>query len=245
VNFRSDAGNTIMLQTVYTIFNILAIFFIIFMNDCAASTNMPQQCEITPEISLLKTPPQIHKNNNLRRVQGKTEFAEGQAIILTGMVLDANCVPIGDAIVEIWQANSKGGIDYLTEYQPPTTTPNPMLDELFTGSGMTVTDNIGRYHFLTVLPGIIDDKRAPHINIRVKHRDFGMFESILYFDNQILNDSDAVLQENVPAAKRHILVASSAKVDPQQYSLPKDIGNDFTMYKMNITLPIKHKYKSY
>jgi hypothetical protein len=72
-----------------------------------------------------------------------------------------------------------------------------------------------------------------------------MFESILYFDNQILNDSDAVLQENVPAAKQHILIASSAKVDPQQYSLPKNIANDFTIYKMNITLPIKHKYKSY
>lgn len=235
-----------MLQAVYNIFNVFAILFIVLAGNDGIAVNMPQQCVITPEISLLQTPPKPHKSNNLRRMQHKTEFAQGQPILITGMVLDAACVPIGDAVVEIWQANAMGGIDYIIENENvASVNQKKNLDEYFAGSGMTVTDNFGRYHFLTVMPGTLNDSRSPHVNVRIRHSDFGTFESVIYFEHQHLNEKDSVLRKYVPVAKRKLLIAENSQTSPEQDALPQKIAEEFIVYKFNITLPMQHRYKTY
>ena len=71
----------------------------------------------------------------------------GERIIVSGRVTDEDGKPLRQALIEIWQANAAGR--YLHEsdqHQAP-------LDPNFTGCGHALTDNEGRYRFVTVRPG--------------------------------------------------------------------------------------------
>src|SRR4051794_17772965 len=47
---------------------------------------------------------QVDKDNDLTHVMGNNKPASGQLIYVMGQVLDQNCNPVPDAMVEIWQA---------------------------------------------------------------------------------------------------------------------------------------------
>ena len=71
----------------------------------------------------------------------------GERIIVSGRVTDEDGKPLRQALIEIWQANAAGR--YLHEsdqHQAP-------LDPNFTGCGHALTDNEGKYRFVTVRPG--------------------------------------------------------------------------------------------
>ena len=71
----------------------------------------------------------------------------GERIILHGRVLDEDGRPVPQTLVEIWQANAAGryahGVD---NHAAP-------LDPNFSGTGRAITDEEGRYRFLTIMPG--------------------------------------------------------------------------------------------
>lgn len=71
----------------------------------------------------------------------------GERIIVTGRVLDSGGRPVRNALVEIWQANAAGRYIHLREQHPAPLDPN------FTGAGRCLTDDDGRYRFVTVKPG--------------------------------------------------------------------------------------------
>jgi protocatechuate 3,4-dioxygenase beta subunit len=71
----------------------------------------------------------------------------GQRIIVSGRVLDENGRPIPRTVVEIWQANAAGRyIHARDQWDAP-------LDPNFTGVGRVITDETGRYRFVSVKPG--------------------------------------------------------------------------------------------
>jgi protocatechuate 3,4-dioxygenase beta subunit len=71
----------------------------------------------------------------------------GQRIIVQGRVLDEGRRPVPRTIIEIWQANASGRyIHSRDNWDAP-------LDPNFTGAGRVVTDNEGRYRYVTVRPG--------------------------------------------------------------------------------------------
>ncbi|MCY4236866.1 MAG: protocatechuate 3,4-dioxygenase subunit beta [Rhodospirillaceae bacterium] len=71
----------------------------------------------------------------------------GERIIVTGRVLDEDGRAVPNAMIEIWQANSCGRyIHEIDQHDAP-------LDPNFTGAGRTLTDDDGRYTFLTIRPG--------------------------------------------------------------------------------------------
>ena len=73
--------------------------------------------------------------------------AQGQRIVVSGRVLDENAQPVRNTLIELWQANAAGR--YLhggDQHHAP-------LDPNFTGEGHTLTDDEGRYRFVTVRPG--------------------------------------------------------------------------------------------
>jgi len=78
--------------------------------------------------------------------QGKGEPI-GERIVVTGRVLDANGRPVPHTLVEIWQANSAG------RYPHRRDTHNAPIDPNFFGAGRTMTDEQGRYRFVTIRPG--------------------------------------------------------------------------------------------
>lgn len=71
----------------------------------------------------------------------------GQRMILYGQVRDSGGRGVPDALVEIWQANSAGR--YIHKWDPY----EAPLDPNFSGVGRCLTDNGGRYKFVTVKPG--------------------------------------------------------------------------------------------
>lgn len=71
----------------------------------------------------------------------------GERIVVTGRVLDANARPVPHTLVEIWQANAAGRYPHARDQHNAPTDPN------FTGAGRTLTDEHGRYRFVTIRPG--------------------------------------------------------------------------------------------
>ena len=74
-------------------------------------------------------------------------MALGERIIVSGKVLDEDGRPQSRTLVEIWQANAAGR--YLHENDQH----NVPLDPNFSGSGYAITDEDGRYRFVTIRPG--------------------------------------------------------------------------------------------
>jgi protocatechuate 3,4-dioxygenase beta subunit len=71
----------------------------------------------------------------------------GQRIIVHGRVLDGDGRPVPHTLVEIWQANAAGRYRHAIDTWPAPLDPN------FAGVGRVLTDDAGRYRFLTVQPG--------------------------------------------------------------------------------------------
>jgi protocatechuate 3,4-dioxygenase, beta subunit len=89
----------------------------------------------------------------------------GERMILHGRVLDGDGRPVRNTLVELWQANSAGRYRHAVDVHPAPIDPN------FTGAGRAMTDDEGRYRFITVKPGPYPWRnhenawRAQHIHI--------------------------------------------------------------------------------
>jgi protocatechuate 3,4-dioxygenase, beta subunit len=89
----------------------------------------------------------------------------GERIILHGRVLDGDGRPVRNTLVELWQANAAGRYAHQVDDHPAPLDPN------FTGGGRAVTDDDGRYRFITVKPGAYPWRnhenawRAAHIHL--------------------------------------------------------------------------------
>lgn len=92
----------------------------------------------------------------------------GERIVLSGRVLDENGRPVPRTLIEMWQANSTG------RYRHPVDQHDAPLDPNFTGFGRTVTDDEGRYRFVTIKPGAYP-WRNHHNAWRPRHIHFSLF----------------------------------------------------------------------
>jgi protocatechuate 3,4-dioxygenase beta subunit len=71
----------------------------------------------------------------------------GERIVVSGRVLDENSRPVPGMLIEIWQANAAGRYNHrVDQHDAP-------IDANFTGAGRAITDQDGRYRFLTIRPG--------------------------------------------------------------------------------------------
>ena len=91
----------------------------------------------------------------------------GERIILHGRVLDGDNRPVRNTLLELWQANSAGRYRHAVDRHPAPIDPN------FTGAGRCMTDDEGRYRFITIKPGAYpwlnhpNAWRAAHIHVSV------------------------------------------------------------------------------
>jgi len=130
----------------------------------------------------------------------------GERIVVEGRIVDAGGEPVGDALVEIWQANAHG------RYAHPDDAQDKPLESGFTGFGRVATDDDGRFRFTSIKPGRVPapngGQQAPHLNVTIFMR--GMLKQLLtrmYFPEEATNADDPVLS-SVPAARRETLIAS-------------------------------------
>jgi protocatechuate 3,4-dioxygenase beta subunit len=91
----------------------------------------------------------------------------GERMILHGRVLDGDKRPVPGTLIELWQANSAGRYRHEVDAHPAPLDPN------FSGAGRCITDNEGRYRFITIKPGAYPWRnhpnawRAAHIHLSV------------------------------------------------------------------------------
>jgi protocatechuate 3,4-dioxygenase beta subunit len=133
----------------------------------------------------------------------------GQRIIVAGRVLDEDGRPVRNTLVEVWQANAGGRYAHRKDRFPAALDPN------FSGAGRTITDEEGRWRFVTILPG-----RYPwpnHYNAwRPSHIHFSLFGQNLltrlvtqmYFPGDPLHALDPVMNSVRDDAARARLVCA-------------------------------------
>ena len=150
--------------------------------------------------TLAFTPPQIlgpfyplkelAHNSDLTRVPGRSGRAAGQVLNVMGRVLNLEGEPVGNAEVEVWQANSYG------RYTHPSDTNRAPLDPNFEGSAILTTDSEGRYRFKTIKPAAYPAGpnfiRPAHIHFQVSGRQDRLVTQ-MYFENDPHNDKDPFL----------------------------------------------------
>ena len=88
----------------------------------------------------------VRTGENDLTIRGKSAPL-GEKMILVGRLLDESGRPIRRALVEVWQANASG------RYAHSGDNHDAPLDPNFPGSGRTMTDDEGRYRFVTIKPG--------------------------------------------------------------------------------------------
>ena len=92
----------------------------------------------------------------------------GERIVVSGRVTGSTGRPVRHQLVEIWQANAAG------RYRHAVDNHDAPLDPNFTGAGRCLTDEYGRYRFVTIKPG--EYPWANHRNAwRPAHIHFSLF----------------------------------------------------------------------
>jgi protocatechuate 3,4-dioxygenase beta subunit len=133
----------------------------------------------------------------------------GERIIVTGRVLDGDGWPVRNSLIEVWQANAAGRYVHQGDRHPAPLDPN------FTGAGRCLTDDEGRYRFVTVKPGAYPWKN--HDNAwRPAHIHFSLFGPAfatrlvtqMYFPGDPLFDHDPIFQSVRDPKARQRLVSS-------------------------------------
>ena len=133
----------------------------------------------------------------------------GERIIVTGRVLDGDGRPVRDGLVEVWQANAAGRYTHQNDQHPAPLDPN------FTGAGRCLTDDEGRYRFVTVKPGAYPWKnhenawRPAHIHFSVFGHSFrSRLITQMYFPGDPLFEHDPIFQSVRDPKARERLISS-------------------------------------
>lgn len=160
----------------------LALALIPENSAAASSTNplplTPSQAE-GPYYPVAKLTDQ---DSDLTRI-GTGRIAEGTVILLNGRVLDQAGRPVPAAIVELWQTDTHG------IYMHPGDSRTEQRDQAFQFFGQALTDDLGRFEFRTILPGIYGT-RPRHMHAKVIRPGKRTLTTQLYFkgDERLARD---------------------------------------------------------
>jgi protocatechuate 3,4-dioxygenase, beta subunit len=131
----------------------------------------------------------------------------GERIIVTGRVLDENGRPVPDALIEIWQANAAGRYVHVVDQHAAPLDPN------FVGGGRVISDEQGRYRFMTIKPGAypwgnhFNAWRPNHIHFSVfGHQFANRLVTQMYFPGDPLLALDPIYL-GVPEKSRERMIA--------------------------------------
>jgi protocatechuate 3,4-dioxygenase beta subunit len=132
----------------------------------------------------------------------------GERIVVSGRVLDEDGRAVRGALVEVWQANAAGRYRHDVDRHPAPLDPN------FTGAGRVLTDDEGRYEFVTVKPGAYPWRnhenawRPAHIHFSVFGRAFTQrLVTQMYFPGDPLMALDPIVNAVRDPRARALLVA--------------------------------------
>lgn len=165
---------------------------------------------------------------DLTRLEGHSEPATGEQILVRGVVAAADGNALPGAVVDIWQANHHGRYSHSGD---PNTAP---LDPNFQGWGVMKTSDAGGYGFKTIKPGAYplsflggSGWRCRHIHMKVSCPGYKTLITQMYFEGDPLIEQDLEIAK-APEESRHLLIASATQDD--------DSG--LLVYRFDITLAV-------
>jgi protocatechuate 3,4-dioxygenase beta subunit len=131
----------------------------------------------------------------------------GQRIVVSGRVLEEDGRPVRNSLVEIWQANAGG------RYRHDVDRHDAPLDPNFSGAGRCLTDDEGRYRFVTIKPGAYpwgnhpNAWRPAHIHFSLFGRAFSQrLITQMYFPDDPLFPYDPIFESvRDPAARQRLI----------------------------------------
>jgi protocatechuate 3,4-dioxygenase beta subunit len=144
-------------------------------NDFFAQNNILLPAPDCSALTTAQTEGPYYTPNTPERNDLLEEGMPGTRLIVVGYVLDQGCRPLPGAWLDFWQADANGDYD----------------NSGFTLRGHQFTDEQGRYHLQTVLPGEYPG-RTPHIHVKVQPAGGQIQTSQLYFPDSPGNASDRI-----------------------------------------------------
>jgi protocatechuate 3,4-dioxygenase alpha subunit len=134
------------------------------------------------------------------------EKANGERVQLRCRVFDAENVPVTDAMIELWQADTEGKYTHAAV---------AASESSFSGFGRAATNEHGFCDFETIkpgrVPGLDGRMQAPHISVAVYARGILLqLYTRIYFAGDPANEQDPVLAL-VPESRRLTLFAYTDK----------------------------------
>jgi len=163
-------------------------------------------------------------DNDLAAWSPDAPRAEGEPIVISGILTDETGRPVPGALIEIWSANSKG------KYDHPADTFDQAVDPNFKGFGRTLTKDDGYYRFVSIKPGAYPNPgydnwwRPPHVHFSVYAA--GVMHRLItqmYFPNEPLNDEDPILNSIEDLEARQTLICTDGGYGPDGWQLRFDI----------------------
>ena len=151
--------------------------------------------------------------------------ALGQLIEVSGRVLDEDGAPVKQTVIEIWHCNASGRYIHPMD----ANSPNP-IDENFLGSGRVLTDDAGRYQFLTIKPAAYPYPNHPERWWRPAHIHLSIFGDSfmsrlitqMFFPGDPFNGIDLILNAIPDAKGRARMIARQRAMD--EMAVPNIIG---------------------
>lgn len=139
----------------------------------------------------------------------------GERIEIAGRITDGDGAPLGDGMLELWQADAGGVyIERRVEATPA-----------FTGWGRQPTQADGTYSFKTIKPGRVAGPggklQAPHVSLWIVARGINIgLQTRLYFEDEAeANAADWVLNRIMDPRRRKTLIARKEAGDVPRYVL--------------------------
>lgn len=152
------------------------------------------------------------------------------AVRISGHLLDGAGEPVGDGLVETWQADPAGRFDHPDDPRGRAAAALPG----FRGFGRSCTDTEGRWGVLTVRPGSVPTAdgapQAPHLDVSVLAR--GLLDRVvtrIYFPE----DAEALARDpvlrTVPEHRRSTLIAQATGDGGYRFDIHLQ-GDDETVF---------------
>ena len=142
----------------------------------------------------------LDTDNDLLILNDSLTPAVGTVTYLSGAVLDLSGSPIQNALVEIWQVDSRG------VYLHSRGGSREKRDSHFQGYGRFLTDSKGKYSFRTLKPSPYSG-RTPHIHFAVSSKGKRLLTTQCYIKGEPRNKTDFILNKiKDPKVKESLLV---------------------------------------
>jgi len=180
---------------------------------------------LKPQLSRLQGPVYGHEavgelDHDLTRNARRNGEPLGERIIVTGRVTDEDGRPVRNTLLEIWQANAAGRyVHKVDQHDAP-------LDPNFLGAGRTLTDDDGRYTFISIKPGAYPWGNHPnawrpnHIHLSLFGQYFASrLVTQMYFPGDPLLAFDPIYQGTPEKARDRLIAKFSLDITKPDWAL--------------------------